>query len=258
MAKAVILYDDRIRGAVLSGAATAGGLPLANLQDPQPRKVARWIGTAGHVVADLGGATPVGLVAISGTNLTAAATVRVRLSTVDATGDAGDAHDSGVIGAGADPAYNGAVFHYLGAADKIGRYLRVDFADSSLSWLDVGLLLAGPAFRPGRNYSFGYSLGFQDYGLNEKSPIGITFTSERGRCRSAALRFDFATSAEAMGAHMELSRLCGVTRNIAVVPNPDGPYLAAQSIIGTLDDVLPVSHSAFNVWSRTLSIVERV
>jgi hypothetical protein len=257
MAKAVILYDDKIAAAVLSGAATAGGLPLANLQDPQPRKVARWIGTSGHVVADFGAAVPIGLVVISGTNLTAAATVRVRLSTADATGAAGDEHDSGVIAAGADPRFQGGVFHYL-PADKTARYLRVDLADATLSWIDAGLLLAGPAFRPWRNYSFGYTLGFQDYGLNEKSPIGITFTSERGRPRAAALRFEFATSAEAMGDHVELSRLCGVTRNIAVVPNPDGPYLAAQAIVGTLDDVLPVSHAAFNVWSRTLSIVERI
>jgi hypothetical protein len=257
MAKAVILYDDKIPGAILSGAATAGGLPLANLQDPQPRKVARWIGTSGHVVADFGAAVPVGLVAISGTNLTAAATIRVRLSTADATGAAGDAHDSGVVAAAADPAFNGAAFRYL-SADVVARYLRVDLADATRSWIDAGLLLAGPAFRPWRNYSFGYTLGYQDFGLNEKSPVGITFTSERARVRAAALRFEFATSAEAMGPHTELSRLCGVTRNVAVIPDPDGAYRSAQAIVGTLDDVLPVSHAAFNVWSRTLSIVERI
>lgn len=257
MGKASILYDDRVRSAILSGAAPAGGLPLAHLQDPQPRKVTRWIGTSGFVVADFGASVPVGLVALTGTNLTAAATRRVRLSSVDATGAAGDVHDSGVAAAGADPRHNGAVFYPL-AADLSARYLRVDLADASLSFLDVGLLLAGPAFRPARNMSFGWSVGWQEYGTNEPSPVGVRFTARRGRCRALALRFDFATESEAMGHHMEMARIAGATENVAVLPIADGAYLAQQAVVGLVQDVTEVQNRFFNIWSKTITIAERM
>lgn len=257
MGRATILYDDKIAAATLSGAATVGGLPLANMQDPQPTRVARWSGTTGYVVADLGASYSIGIVAIGGTNLTSAATRRVRLSTADATGAAGDAHDSGTAAAGADPRYSGNMIHVL-AANVSARYVRVDLTDATRSFIDAGLFLAGPAFRPARNYQFGAAWGYQDAGGAEASPVGKLFANRRGRKRVATLRFAFATEAEAMVDHMELSRIAGTTENVLVVPDPDGTYKAAQSIIGLIDDVTEIRNDAYNVWSRTISIVERV
>jgi hypothetical protein len=257
MGRATILYDDKVAAATLSGTAPAGGLPLANLQDPQPTKVARWSATTAFVVADLGATFSIGLVALGGTNLSTSATRRVRLSTVDTTGAAGDAHDSGTAAAGADPRYNGTVLHVL-SANVSARYVRVDVTDATLSFIDAGLFLAGPAFRPTRNYSFGATFGYQDAGGAEQSPVGKLFVNRRGRKRVATLRFAFASEAEAMVDHMELSRIAGATENVVIVPDPVGTYVAAQSLIGLVEDVTEIRNEAFNVWSRTITVVERV
>jgi hypothetical protein len=100
--------------------------------------------------------------------------------------------------------------------------------------------------------------GVKDLGAFQRSPVGKLFANRRGRMRVATLRFDFATEAEAMVDHMELSRIAGATENIVVVPDPDGTYKVAQSLIGLVDDVTEIRNDAFNVWSRTISIVERV
>lgn len=257
MASAYILFDDRVAAAALSGAATLDGLPLANLQDPQPRKVARWSGTSGYVVADFGAAVPIGAAVIHGTNLSAAATRRVRLSSVDATGAAGDVHDSGTAVAGASTVYNGS-FAYTLTADASARYLRVDLADTSLAWIDAGLLLAGPVFRAARNFSYGAAIGYRESGRNEASPVGVTFTTRRGRARALSLRFDYATAAEAYAQLLELQRIAGVTQNVAIVPDPGGLYAAQRLLVGTLQDLTPISNSYFNIHSTTLSLVERI
>lgn len=257
MGRAVIMYDDRVPAATLSGTAPVSTLPLTNMQDPQPRKVARWSATTAYMVADFGAAAPIGLVALSGTNLTTSATRRVRLSSADATGAAGDVHDSGTAGAGADIRYNGTVIYHL-SADASARYLRVDITDATLTWLDVGLFLAGPGFRPSRNFQYGMSLGYQEFGIAEASPIGVRFASRRGRGRAISLRFDFASEVEAMTNHIELARMSGGTENIVVVPDPDGTYKAQQAIVGLVDDVSEIKNTLFKLWSRTINVVERI
>lgn len=257
MANGYLLFDDRIAAATLTGDAGVAGLPLANLQDPQPTKVARWQATSGYVVADFGAAVPVGGLVLHGTNLSAAATRRVRLSSADATGAAGDVHDSGAAAAGVLATYRGS-FAYMLSSDLSARYLRLDLADASLSFIDAGVLLAGPVFRPARNFSYGASIGFQEFGRNERSPVGITFTSQRARARALSLRFEYASASEAYGHLLELQRLAGITRNVALVPDPGGTNAAKQLMVGTLQDLTPISNTFYNIHSTTLSLVERI
>lgn len=257
MTNAYLLFDDRVPSATLSGTSPASGLPLANMQDPQPRKVARWLATTGYVVADFGSSMPVGAVIVHGTNLSAAATRRVRLSSADATGAAGDVHDSGTATAGASPNFMGS-FAYTMASDLSARYLRVDLTDTSLQWIDIGLLMAGPTYRPTRNFSFGWQLGYREFGLTDQSPIGVTFASQRGRGRAINMRFAFATAAEAHTQIFELQRIAGATANVAVIPDPSGTYKAQQLIVGTLADLVPIQNDAFNVYSATVSVLERI
>lgn len=257
MANAYILFDDRVLAATLSGLAPVSTLPLANLQDPQPSKVTRWTATSAHVVVDFGVSTPIGAVVAAGSNLTSSATRRVRLSSTDATGAAGDVHDSGTASAGASSSFRGA-FAYTLSADLSARYLRLDVADATLTFIDLGLLLAGPAWRGARNFSYGAAIGYADFGVSETSPVGVTFTSQRARARSINMRFDFASELEAHTQLLELHRIAGITQNIAVIPDPAGSYRAQRLVVGTLEDLTPIINSQFNIWSTSLSVRERI
>jgi len=74
------LYDNAMRGATLSSAqATVGSMPLSNLQDPQPRRRTRLMGSSASIIADMGANVSVDCVALISTTLGAGATVRTRV-----------------------------------------------------------------------------------------------------------------------------------------------------------------------------------
>jgi hypothetical protein len=74
------LYDNAMRGATLfSAAATVGTMPLSNLQDPQPRRRARLMGSSASIIADMGANVSVDCAALISTTLGAGATMRARV-----------------------------------------------------------------------------------------------------------------------------------------------------------------------------------
>ena len=74
------LYDNAVRGATLSSTqATVGTMPLSNLQDPQPRRRTRLMGSSAAIIADMGANLSVDCAALISTTLGAGATVRLRL-----------------------------------------------------------------------------------------------------------------------------------------------------------------------------------
>ena len=74
------LYDNVARFAALSSdEATVGAMPLSNLQDPQPRRRARLMGSSASVIADMGVNVSVDCAALISTTLGAGATVRARV-----------------------------------------------------------------------------------------------------------------------------------------------------------------------------------
>ena len=92
------LYDERVRDAVALTALTpiAAGMPVANLRHSQPRLRARFTGAVASILIDFGTATPVEAVALISTNLSAIATARWRLGTLEVPNAA---HDSGMLSA---------------------------------------------------------------------------------------------------------------------------------------------------------------
>ena len=146
------LDDERVRDAVALTALTptAAGMPAANLRDPQPRLRARFTGGVASVLIDFGTATPVEAVALISTNLTANATVRWRLGTLEVPNAA---HDSGILPAHTGDEANGNVI-LMRCRAATARYLLVDVADASMGTIDIGLLVAGPLRRVGRGMAY--------------------------------------------------------------------------------------------------------
>jgi hypothetical protein len=74
------LYDNVVQGATLASAeASVGTLPLSNLQDAQPRRRTRLMGSAATIMIDLGSSKSVDCAALISTTLGAGATVRARV-----------------------------------------------------------------------------------------------------------------------------------------------------------------------------------
>jgi len=74
------LYDNAMRAATLSSAqATVGSMPLSNLQDPQPRRRARLMGSSASIIANMGANVSIDCAALISTTLGAGATMRARV-----------------------------------------------------------------------------------------------------------------------------------------------------------------------------------
>jgi hypothetical protein len=241
----VILYNDRIASAILSGSTTPSTLTLDRLQDPQPTNVARILASSGFIIGDFGSAVAIGASVFHGTSLGVTATVRLRLSSADPTGVAGDIYDSGVVLAGADQRYRGSFYQVLDE-DLSARFVRVDIVDPAASTIDLGIWLAGPVLRPEINFSPPRPLGYVDYGSAIPSAAGITHVMERRRARNTELRFEWADQDEAFGdlSFFDMQRMCGIVQNVAIISDPLSSYRAAELVVGTVTQLIPIQFPA--------------
>jgi hypothetical protein len=159
MPGAFLFTDLSADAAWSSAAATVATMPLSALADPQPRSRVRFATGSFSLVADLLSAVPVDVAALVSTTLSAQATVRVRLSTADATGAAGDAWDSGTAAADTSADANGNVVVLRSGGPATGRYLRWDVVDPLRQVVDVGLAPCGALLRLTYGEDFGAEEG---------------------------------------------------------------------------------------------------
>lgn len=233
---AVFSWVNLSDAAMLSGGGAVSTLPVQNLQDPQPRKVYRTIGTSAFAIADLGSAQAADLLAIAGTNLSTGATgLRVRASNTDPTCTSSLVYDSngdsGLIKLGPDPRYLGNVFFLFGAT-QTARYWRIDVTDASLGNVDIGRLWIGPKFVPNSNITVGYGLGYDDTGAQGRSVYGQLHIRTGAKSRHAKLQLDFLSEAEAKASMFEMQRLAGVTGDVLFIENPISAFAIVMAFIG--------------------------
>lgn len=259
MANAIIGYVNRIDEAVLTTDSQVTAAPISALQAPHVAESWRAVGgvTSCYILAAFAAQYPLGALALIGTNLSAGATWRVRLSTNDATGANGNAYDSGTIGAGVDTAYGYAI-HIFPTA-KTGRYLRIDITDATLSQIEAGRWFAGPAWQPENNFSFDWSRGWRSRARKTISRGGQKWIDELPRPRLLQLTFDYITDAEAKGGDaLELLRLAGDTVDVLVVTDPESANLGRESIWGTVEGETVLRNWAHGLHALPLFIEERL
>lgn len=142
------LYNNLIAssaGVTVPGAEASAG--VSNLLDPQPRLRCRVIGAGGaSILVDLGATRSVDCVFLGSTTASSSASVRVRLSTVDTTGAAGDAWDTGGGLASTGAEANGNVVIIRSAGTASGRYVLIELAHG-LSVMDIGIVAIGALLR---------------------------------------------------------------------------------------------------------------
>ena len=203
--------------------------------------------TSTYLLVDMGASYAIGVVYLGATNLTAAGTWRVRISTADATGAAGDAHDSTSVNAGVDPDF-GIALLVLGSP-ATGRYLRVDISDSSLPYLEVGILRAMTKFQPGKNYAMGAQTMFRDYSEVRKGSDGQDWTLRGTVQRGIALNLQAVTQSE-WETHAEpMLRHSGISRDVLVCLDPAATNVGRVTYFGLLEEMPAYEQWAFG-WQR--------
>ena len=257
MANIVIGYDDKVSGGTITAGHARAGLPGANVGTAQPGQVWRTPAatTTSHLLVDLGASYSISSVFLGTTNLTAAATWRVRFSTADATGVAGNSHDSTTIAAGVDPIFGSALRVFSSPAT--GRYVRVDLVDASLPYLEAGILRAGPAFRPAKNYEMGAKLLHRDFSRGRLGWDGSQWLLRGSQQRGVELRLPAVTTAEWETHGEPLIRMSGTSRDVWVCLDTAASNVGRETFFGLMDEVPAweralIGHvtTAFRVWHR--------
>lgn len=261
---AVLAWNNRADSGTVTGGGAVATLPVQNMQDPQPRKVYRTVGTSAYIVIDLLSSLACDLLALFGTNLTTGASgLRVRASITDPAATSSLVYDSnsdgGLVRLGPDERYGGGVVFLFGST-ATARYWRVDVADASLSVVDIGRLILGPKFVPSQsNVSYGYGIGWNSSGQNQRAVGGPIHTKHGVQWRESMLTIGFLTEAEVFEGLAEMQRLVGFSKDVVFIENPIATYAAARVILAVREGSFqPFVNDYFQLYQVQQKLLERL
>ena len=209
-----------------------------------------------ELVADFGATKQIRVVMLARVNATAATTARVRLSTSDATGAAGDAYDSGSLTLSSWDASYPHFVHLFAAVS--GRYLRVDLSGGGVSFYQAGRWFAGDAFQPATNVQFGFRRGIVDSSRIEETAGGQQFVDRRARRRRFVVTYDFLSDAEMQAGLLEIDRLAGPTEDVFFTIDPDSANLGRDSLVGLISRQSGITNQFANIHQQSYTITERL
>jgi hypothetical protein len=251
-------WDNKADAAALTVGSEQATLPGANLQIAHISR--KWQTAAGvkssSLTFDMLASLQCALLAVLGTNFTAAATVRLRASDADPTAVAGDKLDTGVIASGVKAGY-GAIYKAFAAVTA--RYWRLDLTDNTLpDNLAVGRVFLGPSWAPSANQLYGWSpaalddsKGVESYGLQ-------SFFDVRPKRRVLDFTLDWMGEAEMYGNAFRIAYENGLTRDMLAIPNINGAYLSEQSVWGLLTASEPLVNRSTNLYRQKFNVKERL
>lgn len=253
MANIVIATPVLSDQATLTTAGTvASGLPLANLKSYRPSKVCRWTSLSNiSVIADLGSAQSLTLVALLFCNGTGAATWRVRIASTEG-GLASPTYDSGAL-----PLTAQATHHF---AAVTGRWVRIDVTDAAnpAGFFEAGRLYIASAWQPALNVAEGWQLAFEDDSEVARTLDGGMLVMQRKRRRLLRASFRFQTEAELYSRAYNLISARGLGQDLLVIRDPASGYRAQQTVYGLLAETAPIVHATAGLYDWDLTVRELI
>lgn len=268
-----ILYVNIADDATITASSAIASAPADTVQDPHVLR--RWRGRLGdteYLLADLGSSQSFDTIALLGLAyldadsveqiFDSSGTTRIRVSSVDGTGDAGDVYDSGVLSGQVSSSY-GQLIKLFTASPISGRYVKIDLTRASATALMAGRLVIGMRESFLYNFSYGWTFGYSDLSRRRKSAGGQTFVERDDRYRVLTLNFDFVDQDDRYGFVHEIDRINGISRDVLFVLNPESSTLDRDSIWGLIQDMSPPSDriatsvAGIDLFSKSYNIEER-
>ena len=229
-------WPNRFLSSVLTASNQEAALPVTNLANDQGSADQAWQcpATSGWVRLDAGAVVPFRLVSLHNSNLTAAATVRVR-AWIGADTSAAPAWDSGVLPGAVVAGYRQALVMLPAGAS--GRTLQIDIADPGNpdGFLNVAQAFAGPAWQPVRNFNFQSAPGRTAQLAKTATRSGGVVIRPDWVKRVFALSLSGIKAAEVLPRVMDLDLYARRGNNVLFVPNPDSPTRNQEVLFGEFE-----------------------
>ena len=248
----LILYDDRFENGInRTPTSEVSALPATNAAILPVGLPWRSVGTSATIQFDMGGDFNFRVAAGIGTNLTTAATMQVKLSLLSA--GATDVYDSGSVSANVTDDLSNA-FH-VPSTGQTCRYVEITFTDTSLDFIDIGRLVAGPAYEPTGGPDFGRLVGVLDGSQTSQNLSGETVVSLRGRRRVAEFQISANTESEMMTNALPIDMNQGQSKPVLVLMDPETD-VQRLSVYGHIDRSTMFDHWIFDLVRKRYRIIE--
>lgn len=235
-----------LAGENLADAGTIAGeqvldLPVSNLLDPDVERRWRSPTNSATFVWDYGASVSADLIQLLGLTFGTSSTVRLRLSTVDASGAAGNVLDTGAIADGSanlDTDYGS--FVYRNATPLTFRYARFDIVDPDAAYVEAGRLAIWLLEAFTYNQAYGGSIQWIDRSTVAKSRGGQSLTWNDNRYRVLDFPLRWVTTTQRFGVVERLDRVNGRHVDVVLCLDVASTNLPRDTIMGLVSDLTPV------------------
>jgi len=242
MSNAAIVYLNLADDGVITASSSIVQAPPSTVQDPHVARRWRSLGASSEfLLCDLGSSQSIDVIALFGLNMDVLGLSRVRISTVDATGVAGDAYDSTTLAGQVEDDYD-CLIDVL-PAPVTGRYVRIDLANTGLAYIEAGRLVVGLQNVLDINFASGWSRRFVDRARKTESRGGQIYIDHDVTYRILNLTFEHVTADQRYGFIEQIDLLNGASTDILVLTNPASATLGRDSIWGLVEEVSSVTQS---------------
>lgn len=243
-------------GAIVTAGSQITTLPGSNVQHPHLAR--KWHTPAGvkssHLLYDMLASRTVRILMVVGTNLTPAATYRVRASDLDPAALANLLLDTTTLAAGVKAGY-GAIYKTF--TQTAARYWRVDLADNDVaSNLQIGRAVLMPAWTIDRVLLFGWGVTWQDDSPKRRSRGGQKYPDVLPRYRVLEFTLGYLTEDEVYDNAFAAARANGAVKDVLAIPHETGARVSEQAVWGTLAVSEPVVHVQKNIFRQKFRIEE--
>lgn len=230
-------------------------MPTFNLQNGHVQRRWRSLNAPAYCVLDAGALMSIDTVALFGMTMSDNGTAQIRISTVDSSGSAGDAYDSGVVAV--DAGYGSSIS--LLPAPVSGRYVRFDLADAGADYVEAGRLFVGTRTQFRCNHIYGWQRAWVDRSVRAKTRGGQTQIWNDNHYRTMDLTFDFLSETEMNDVVDVIDRENGLHKDVLLIRNPQSDNLARDSVWGLMTELTPAgTPQIFDVFSKQFKVEERL
>ena len=185
---------------VLSALGALSSAPVTNLTNPHVGKKWRHVAASSWILADFGSLKSIDTTMLAGVAGPPTPSFRVRYSTADATGAAGDAHDSGVISGLPYFDSNYQRFVYPNANAVSARYARIDISNIGspdvTQYVEAGRWSVGDRDVLTTNFAAGWQRSIVRGSVDAFGVGGQTFVDLRRGHETTQVQFQFLTETE--------------------------------------------------------------
>ena len=273
MGNALFCYPDCLLGsslyaAALSGGSWQAGLPLTNLQDRLRSKVARSTDAAAASTVfdvDLGVARALRLLAVLGSNLTPAATVRFAIY-VDAA-QTQLLYDTGALpvtwkDVDAETLDGWRPDFWVALPEEIlGRYVRVEIQDAANAdgYVELGRCLLMPAWEPATNFAYGAAIHYDHSAtVIDQALSGVRYADRHAPLRAQRITLPVLEEDEACRQVLEMQRRLGRDGELFFVHDPDAAdfYVRQKSFLATMNEINALEEPYFDNSTTVFDLLE--